>query len=162
MGKSKRPALLHTMELYTTPALSGQRETRLTGRGTDVGLITPVVEPSRAELLAAIQGSMRPWRGRLNQWQLSRLDCILVHGVDLQSLVEVIHLGRFLSDYALVLLALQWGPPERHVRSWRMSPDLLVDPACREAIAGDPNVWSLGHLGINVPCEAWGPAPVDT
>ncbi|KAJ1141657.1 hypothetical protein NDU88_007985 [Pleurodeles waltl] len=55
------------MELYTTPALSGQRETCLTGRGTDVGLVSPVAEPMRAELLAAIQGS-RMALG-LNQWQ---------------------------------------------------------------------------------------------
>ncbi|KAJ1195198.1 hypothetical protein NDU88_004479 [Pleurodeles waltl] len=59
MGTSKRPAPLqgNTMELYTTPALSGQWETRLTGYGTDAGMDAPVVEPTRAEQLAAIQGS---------------------------------------------------------------------------------------------------------
>ncbi|KAJ1116887.1 hypothetical protein NDU88_005092 [Pleurodeles waltl] len=66
----------------------------------------------------------------------SRLDCILTSGIDLQSLVEVKHFGRFLSEYAPELLALQWGPPRQHVHGWCMPPDLLVDPACQEAIAG--------------------------
>ncbi|KAJ1171176.1 hypothetical protein NDU88_003046 [Pleurodeles waltl] len=59
MGKGRRPAPLqgNTMELYTTHALSGQREMCLTRRGTGVGLVTPVTKPTRAELLVAIQGS---------------------------------------------------------------------------------------------------------
>ncbi|KAJ1154425.1 hypothetical protein NDU88_007177 [Pleurodeles waltl] len=58
MGKSKRPAQLqgNTMELYTTPAPSVQRETCLTRCMIDVGLDDPVVEPMRAKLLAAIEG----------------------------------------------------------------------------------------------------------
>ncbi|KAJ1198360.1 hypothetical protein NDU88_002201 [Pleurodeles waltl] len=47
------------MKLNTNPAPSVQRETHLTGRGTDAGLDAPVMEPTRVELLAAIQGGPR-------------------------------------------------------------------------------------------------------
>ncbi|KAJ1131455.1 hypothetical protein NDU88_009792 [Pleurodeles waltl] len=59
IGKSKWLAPLqgNTTELYTTPALPEQRETSLTRRSTDAGLGAPVVEPTRAELLVAIQRS---------------------------------------------------------------------------------------------------------
>ncbi|KAJ1217329.1 hypothetical protein NDU88_004923 [Pleurodeles waltl] len=59
MGKSKRTAQLQgkTMELYTALAPSVQWEMHLTERGTDAGLDAPVVEPTRAELLAVLQGS---------------------------------------------------------------------------------------------------------
>ncbi|KAJ1198730.1 hypothetical protein NDU88_002569 [Pleurodeles waltl] len=53
------------MELYTTQALSGQQETCLTGRRTDVGLVTPVIEPTRAELFVTIQGSRDALEGKI-------------------------------------------------------------------------------------------------
>ncbi|KAJ1157062.1 hypothetical protein NDU88_009777 [Pleurodeles waltl] len=66
----------------------------------------------------------------------SHLNRILLSDIDLQSLMEVTHLGRFLSDHAPVLLALQWGLPMQRLPSWRMPPDLLMDLACRKALAG--------------------------
>ncbi|KAJ1179696.1 hypothetical protein NDU88_004930 [Pleurodeles waltl] len=48
------------MELYTCPAPSTQRATCLAGHREDTGL-----EPSRAELLAVIQGSRETLEGKI-------------------------------------------------------------------------------------------------
>ncbi|KAJ1216912.1 hypothetical protein NDU88_004510 [Pleurodeles waltl] len=67
MGKSKRSAQLqgNTLDVYTTLAPSVQRETCLTGCRTDAGLDAPFVEPTKAELLAAIHGSREALEGKI-------------------------------------------------------------------------------------------------
>ncbi|KAJ1100321.1 hypothetical protein NDU88_005407 [Pleurodeles waltl] len=108
MGKSKRPAPLqrNTMQLYTTPALLGQQETCLTRHGTDVELVTPVIETTRAELLAAIQGSRETLKEKIE-----------LVAVEVNLLWEDLR---------------KWGPAGQHVRGRHVPPDLLADPACRE------------------------------
>ncbi|KAJ1128770.1 hypothetical protein NDU88_007145 [Pleurodeles waltl] len=64
-GRRHRGPRGNTMELYTTPALSTQCETLLAGYREDTGLGVPAWEPSRAELLAAIQGSKEALKGKI-------------------------------------------------------------------------------------------------
>ncbi|KAJ1181357.1 hypothetical protein NDU88_006565 [Pleurodeles waltl] len=92
MGKSKRLASLqgNTTELYTTPAMSGQREMHLTRRRTDVGLVTPVAEPMRAELLAAIQGSREALEGKMKSVAVE----VKLLQVDLWKVSDRVHITK--------------------------------------------------------------------
>ncbi|KAJ1110345.1 hypothetical protein NDU88_007698 [Pleurodeles waltl] len=67
MGRHKGIALLqgNTMEQYTTPVPLPQRLTRSEGCGDNVRVLTNSEEPSRAELLAAIQGSRVALEGKI-------------------------------------------------------------------------------------------------
>ncbi|KAJ1082972.1 hypothetical protein NDU88_003133 [Pleurodeles waltl] len=59
MGRHRQAAMLqgNTMEQYTTPVPLPQRQTRSRVTGDVLSMPVTAEEPSRAELLAAIQGS---------------------------------------------------------------------------------------------------------